>query len=208
VTRQLNRVADVMLGSWKRTLLAAAVIVVVVVGAVAGLATFGDLRHASLPGHPYPPAGYERNPFSPNPDDLMRVADAKRVKASFQEDGSIELDAFARGDASMLGRADRGGRLSTLQGLIEQNNAAGIVQRYGNRVEQLLVGRLPAPGTTTVMWCVEERGTATLTDVRRASGQIERTQRYRFEGRFWLASAGDRYVVTDAAITNTPLAGG
>jgi hypothetical protein len=89
-----------------------------------------------------------------------------------------------------------------------RTNAAGTAQRYDNHVERIVVGRLPAPSGTTVMWCVEERGAATLTDVSRASGQVLRTQSYRFDGRFWLARVGDRYVITDAAITNTPMAGG
>jgi hypothetical protein len=200
--------ADLALGSWRRTLLVAVAMAAIFAGVVAAVATFGDLSHTSFPGHPYPPAGYYRNPFSTDPGDLVSAADAARVRASFQADGAIELDAFARGDATALPQADAGGRLATLQRLVEQNNAAGTVQRYDNHIDGVVVGRLAAPGSSTVTWSVEERGTATLTDISRADGRVVRTQRYRFDGRFWLARAGDRYVITDASIVNTLLAGG
>jgi hypothetical protein len=207
-TSGARRLADMPLRRWRGTLIAAAVIVAVVGAVVGGAVTFGDLRYTSFPGHSYPPAGTYGNPFSKDRGDLVNAADAARVKAGFQADGQLEVDAFARGDATSLPQSDAGGRLATLQRLIAQNTASGIVQRYDNHVENVVVGRLAVPGSTSVAWCVQERGTATLTDVARTSGQALRTQRYRFDGRFWLARAGDRYVITDAAITTTPLAGG
>ena len=122
-------------------------------------------------------------------------------------DGQLEVEAFASGDASQLDQADAGGRLATVRQLIAQNNAAGVQQRYDNHVTSLVVGRRAAPTGSSSSWYVVETGTATLADVARSSGQVRRTQRYRFDGRFWLARSGDHYVITDAAISNEPLMG-
>jgi len=201
--RASRSVAATIVGSGRRLVASAAMLVVV---AVAG--TLGPLRHASFPGHPYPPSGYVLNPFSTNPDDLLSVADIARVRAAFEQDGQAELDAFARGDAGGLSLADAGARLHTLQQLIAQNNAAGIVQRYENHVESVLVGRRASPDSASIAWHVEEKGTTRLTDAAKATGRVLGTQSYRFNGRFWLAMIGGRYLITDAAVLNEPSPGG
>src|SRR5258707_8860476 len=91
-TRHVRRVADLTLGSWRRTLLSAAVLAAVFAAVVAAGADLGDWRHSSFPGHPYPPPGYYRNPFSQDPGDLVPAAEAARVRADFLQDGRVELD--------------------------------------------------------------------------------------------------------------------
>jgi hypothetical protein len=162
----------------------------------------------SFPGHPYPPAGYVQDPFSTNPDDLLSTADVARVRSDFGRDGRVELDAFATGDAGVLSQGDTGGRLQALRQLVAQNSAAGIVQRYENHIASIVVGRRATPAGSSVTWSVDEHGTAALTDVAKATGRVLRTQTYSFDGRFWLAMVGGRYLITDAAISNEPSTGG
>ncbi len=196
--------ADLVLGSWQRTLIAAAAIVAVFAVVIVVTTKLGDLQHANFPGHQYPPAGFYRNPV-PGGDELVNAAEAARVKADFQRDGQAEVDAFALGDPAPLTQFDAGGHLTRLRQVIDQNNAAGVVQRYENHVDSLVVGRCTAPTDPSVQWCAVEKGSAKLVDVAKSSGQVLRTQTYRFDGKFWLAKAGDRYLITDAAISNQPL---
>lgn len=196
--------ADLVLGSWRRTLVAAAVILLAFAVVIAAATTFGDLRHANFPGHPYPPPGFYRNPF-PGSDELVNAAEAAQVKADFVRDGEAELDAFSRGDQTPLAQADAGGRLARLRQVIDQNNSAGIVQHFENRVESVVVGRRAAPTGSSITWFVEEKGTSTSTDLAKVSGQVLRKQSFRFDGKFWMAKVGDHHVITDAAITNEPL---
>lgn len=196
--------ADLVLGSWRRTLAAAAVFLLVFAAVIAAATTFGDLQHANFPGHPYPPSGFYRNPF-PGSDELINAAEAAQVKADFVRDGQVEVDAFARGDPTPLAQVAAGGHLARLRQVIDQNTSAGLVQHYENHMDSLMVGRCRAPTDSSTEWCVVEKGTATLADVVKASGQVLRTQSYRFEGKFWIAKAGDHYLITDAAITNQPL---
>ena len=196
--------ADLVLGSWRRTLVAAMVILLAFATVIAGATTFGDLQRANFPGHPYPPAGFYRNPF-PGSDELINAAEAAKVKADFEKDGQTEVDAFARGDSTRLVQSDAGGRLARLRQVIDQNNSAGVVQRFENHVESIVVGRRLAPAGSSITWFVEEKGTATSADVAKANGQVLQTQRFRFDGKFWMAKAGDHYVITDAAITNQAL---
>jgi hypothetical protein len=196
--------ADLVLGSWRRTLIAAAAIVSVFAVVIVVTTRLGDLLHANFPGHQYPPAGFYRNPV-PGGDELINAADAAGVRADFQEDGRVEVDAFARGDPALLAQSDAGGRLARLGQVIDQNNSVGIVQRFENRIDSLVVGRRPAPTGSAITWFVEEKGTSASEDVAKASGQVLRRQSFRFDGQFWLAKVGDRYVITDAAITNKPL---
>ena len=196
-----REIAELPVGTWPRTLIAAAAVVGAFAVAIVLVSRHSDFGHANLAGHP----GYERNPFATGgADDLMPSAEAARVKADFLRDGQLELDALVRGDASLLTQSDAGGRLSTLQSVIDQNNRASIAQRYANQVESLTVGRQAIPGTSTVAWSVEETGSATVSDIARGDGLELRRQSYRFDGTFWLAKFGDRYLITDAAITNTP----
>jgi hypothetical protein len=202
-----REIADLAVGNWPRTLIGAAVILGAFGVAIALVARHPDLGRASFPGHPYPPAGYERNPFGASADDLVSSAEAARVKADFQRDGQTELDAFALGDASLLMQADAGGRLATLQRVIDQNNRASFVQRYMNEVDSVVVGRQAIAGSSTVAWSVEEKGSAIVSDIAKGDGRELHRQSYRFDGRYWLTKAGDRYLITDAAISNTPLTG-
>src|SRR6266699_2601358 len=94
--------ADLPLGSWRRTLIAAAVIVVAFAAVLGAATASGPLRHTSFPGHPYPPAGFYLNPFSNSPDDLVDAAEAARVKADLLNDGAAELQALESGDPNML----------------------------------------------------------------------------------------------------------
>jgi hypothetical protein len=201
-------VMDMALGSWRRTAIVGVLLVVLFVAVIVLATAVGPLRRTSFPGHPYPPNGSVQNPFSSDPDDLLNAGDVARVRVDFEADGRLELDAFAKGDVAILQGADAGGRLQTLQQLIVQNNAIGIVQRYQNHAQNIVVGRHVAPTGSATTWYIEERGTASLSDVAKASGQVLRTQDYSFDGRFWLAKVGDHYLITDAAISNTPSAGG
>ena len=199
--------ADLLLGSWRRTLIAAGVLVAVFAGVFVVVATLGDLRHANFPGHPYPPAGFYRNPL-PGQDELVNAAEAARVKADFERDGQLELQAFAQGNGALLSEADTGNSLTRLKQLLDQNTAQGIVRSYQNHVDHVSVGRLADPVTPGVSWCVEERGETRVIDTAKANGRQISTQTYRFAGRFWLARVGDRYLITDADVTNQPSAGG
>ena len=163
----------------------------------------GVLRHASFPGHPYPPPGYSLNPFG-GPDDLLSAVEAQRVMEDFLSDGTIEVQAFQTGDASLLARSDTGQSLARLQILVEQDHSSGVVRRYENHVDKLVVGRTADRAAPSVTWCVEEIGTSTLTTVRRSNGQVVDRQSYRFDGKFWLVKVDDRYLITDAEVTNHP----
>jgi hypothetical protein len=169
-----------------------------VFAAVLGVASrYGDLRHASFPGHPYPPPGTYLNPFSKNPDDLVNAAEAARVRASFEKDSQIDLQAVERGDAALLTQVRSGNALNSLRQLVETNNAQGIAEREQVKDDALLVGRLPDPNDQRLTWCVEERGTGAITYFTKATGQVIRTQTAAFDHRTWLALVGDRYLITD-----------
>jgi hypothetical protein len=199
--------ADLVLGSWRRTLVAASVILLAFAGVIAAATTFGDLRHANFPGHPYPPPGFYRNPFSGS-DDLVNASLAQQVKTDLMRDGQIELEAFATGDASMLALSDTGNRLIRLQQLVQQNNAQGILQRELNRLDKVVVGHLQDPRQPSIDWCVSEQGMTTVTDLAKSNGQTLRTQRFRFDSRFWLVKSGDHYLIADAELSTQPSAGG
>jgi hypothetical protein len=185
-------------------LVAAILLVGLFVAALALAATFGPLRHTSFPGHPYPPPGYYVNPFSKQPSDLVNAAEAARVRADFVQDGNIELDAFAGADPSGLDRSDTGNSLLRLRELVRQDVGAGVLRRYDNHIDSVVVGRLPDPASPSTSWCVEEAGHSTLLTVAKSSGQVVSTQSYRFEGKFWLARVADRYLITDAEVSNQP----
>ncbi len=199
--------ADLVLGSWRRTLTAAVAIVAVFAAVIVAAITFGDLRHANFPGHPYPPPGYYRNPFSGS-DDLVNARQAQQVKADLMRDGQIELDAFANGNASLLAQSDAGNRLTRLQQLLQQNEAQGIVQREENHLENVVVGHLQDPRQPAIDWCVREQGTTTITDVAKSNGRTLRTQSFRFDRKFWLVKSGDRFLIADAEVSSQPSGGG
>jgi hypothetical protein len=161
---------------------------------------FGDLQHASFPGHPYPPPGTYRNPFANNPADLVNASQAARVKAEFQRDSQIDLQAVERGDAASLPQARTGNALNSLRQLIESNSSQGIAEREVIRDQAVVVGRLPDPNDGRVMWCVEERGSGTNTYFLTSTGQPTRTQTISFDNRIWLVRVGDRYLITDVEV--------
>jgi hypothetical protein len=196
--------SDLVVGSWRRTAAIAVVIVAVAGVAVAYFGGFGPLRQANYPGHPYPPPGYTANPFG-GPGDLISASDAQRVKEDLLNDGALEVQAFQRGDSSLLAQSDTGNSLARLQVLVQQDAAAGVVRRYDNQVQRVVVGQTPDRASPSVTWAVEEMGQATLTTIRKSNGQAVDTQHYRFDGKFWLVKVGDRYLITDAEVTNQPI---
>ena len=120
---------DVVLGSWARTGLAAAVIVVILGGVAALGATgrLGDLRYMNIPLiHPWPPAGYYQNPFNPTDrGDIVSTSEATKVKDDLVADGQIELEATRTGDGSHLTEADTGNNLVRLRSVLARNAADG-----------------------------------------------------------------------------------
>jgi hypothetical protein len=208
--RSPRRVGDVLLGSWARTFVVAAVLLIgfAFVGWLALTGQLSDPRYANIPVvHPYPPAGYYQNPFNPTDrGDLINAAEASRVKADLLRDGQIEVQASERGDASILAQGDTGNRLARLRELIASDAAQGMVVRTDSHLDSIVIGRLVDPNDPSISWCVEERGTATLTYLSKASGQIIRKESFRFAGKFWLVRSDDRYLITDAQITNQPVA--
>jgi hypothetical protein len=210
--RSPRRVGDLFLGSWARTL-AVAVILIIAFALVAGLALAGqlsDLRYTNIPVvHPYPPAGYYQNPFNPTDrGDLINAAEANRVKTDLLKDGQLELDAFARGDASLLSQADTGRALAKSQDLMARNNASGLFERAENHPDSLVVGRLQDPNDPSITWCVHENGSAVISFVSKSTGQVLSTQRVRYDSKFWLVRSGDRYLIADAQITTQPVGSG
>jgi hypothetical protein len=145
--RSPRRVGDVLLGSWARTFVVAAVLLIgfAIVGWLALTGQLSDPRYANIPVvHPYPPAGYYQNPFNPTDrGDLINAAEASRVKADLLRDGQIELQASERGDASILAQGATGNRLARLRELIASDAAQGMVVRTDSLCGALITsGRL------------------------------------------------------------------
>jgi len=190
--------AGLPVGSWRATLITAVVIVALFVVVIGVASTYGPLRPVSFPGHPFPPAGYVVNPFTNHPDDLLSTSDVARVRAEFDRDSRIDLQAVATGDTGVLSQARTGNALESLRKLIDANNAQGIAEREQVRDDAVTVGQLADPGgPSQVKWCVEERGTGTITYFVKSTGTVVRTQTVPFDYRIWLAQVGDRYLVTD-----------
>jgi hypothetical protein len=191
-------IAGLPVGSWKATLIAAVVIVALFATVIGVASTYGPLRHASFPGHPYPPAGHVVNPFTNNPDDLLSTADVARVRAEFDRDSQIDLQAVTTGDTGILPQARTGNALESLRKLIDANNTQGIAEREQVKDDAVIVGQLADPGgPAKVRWCVEERGAGTITYFMKSTGTEVRTQTIRFDYRSWLVPVGDRYLITD-----------
>src|SRR5207237_10053485 len=94
-----------LVGSWTRVLITAAVILVLWL-AFAWLAATGrlaELPYLNVPLlHPYPPAGYVRNPFNPvDKHNLVNAAQAAQVKADLHQDVTLEFQALATGDPNL-----------------------------------------------------------------------------------------------------------
>jgi hypothetical protein len=188
------------LGSSRGTLIVAAVLVALFVAVIAVVTTSGPLRHSSFPGHPYPPSGFVQNPFSSKPDDLLNVTDVARMKAEFSRDGNIDVQAIERGDTTTLSQARTGRALDNLRQFIESNNAQGIVERQQVKDDVVVVGRLSDPNDPRITWCVEERGSATVTDVVKSGGRVARTNTVRFGNRIWLVQVDGRYLIADVEV--------
>ena len=192
--------AGLPVSSWRATLITAVVIVALFVVVIGVASTYGPLRRTSFPGHPYPPAGYVQNPFSSNPDDLLSKADVARVRAEFDRDSQVDLQAVATGDATVVSQARTGAALDSLRKVVEANNAQGIAEREQIKDDAVVVGRLPDPNDPRVVWCVEERGSGTNTYFVKSTGQSVRTETVSFDHRIWLVADGDRYLITDVEV--------
>lgn len=198
----MGGLSDLLARSRGLALFVGVLVVAAAIGAVVLAASLGDLRHANLPGHQWPPAGYYRNPFSNDPEDLLSFAEAARVRADFMIDGQIDVDAFSRGDVAALAGARTGNALSKVQELVTSNNTQGIAEREQVHDDTIVVGRLRNPNDPKAgpMWCVEERGSGTITYFSKATEVSIRAQTLRFDNRFWLVLTGQRYLITDVEV--------
>jgi hypothetical protein len=188
-----------VLGSWRRTLIVSAALMAAFAAVVVVTTKADDLRHANFPGHPYPPAGYYRNPY-PNSDELVNSAQAAQVKADLLSDGQIELQALEHGDSTAIAQADTGNSLVKLRQLIDGNNTSGIAEHQAVRIDSIVVGLLQDPNDRQVKWCVEERGSGTITYFTKSNGLALRSQAITFDNRFWMVRVGQRYLITDVEV--------
>ena len=199
---------NTVVGSWTRTLAVVAVLLVafLVVAVLALTGRLGDLRYANIPlVHPYPPAGYYQNPFNPGDrGDLVNAAEAQLVRTDLLRDGELELAAFAAGDSSALSDAETGNALKAAQQLMASNNSKGVAEKAQNKLDSIVVGRLADPNDSSIVWCVEEKGSSTITLVDKVTGKTVQTDNIRFQGKYWLIRSGGRYLITDVAITTLP----
>jgi hypothetical protein len=193
-----------VLGSWARTGLAAAVIVLILGGVVVLGATgqLSDLRYLNVPLiHPWPPAGYYQNPFNPTDrGDIVSASEATKVKNDLVADGQIELEATRTGDGSHLTEADTGNNLVRLRSVLARNAADGVTEDFTNSITQVTVGKLTDPNDRTVTWCVEEVGTSRIAYSRISDGSIVRQEFIKFDDRFWLVLKSGHYLITDVQV--------
>ena len=203
-----KRMGDSVVGSWTRTVAVAAVLLIAFLGLAVLTLTgrLGDLRYANIPLiHPYPPAGYNQNPFNPGDrGDLVNTAQAQTVKADLLRDGQLELRAFAAGDGSTLPQAETGNALVAAQRLIASNNSTGVVEKAVNHLDSIIVGRLVDPNARSVTWCVQERGSSVITITDKGTGKTVQAENIRFDAKYWLTPSGGGYLITDVAITTSP----
>jgi len=195
---------NVVLGSWARTGVAAAILVLIL-GSIAALGAtgrLGDLRYLNIPLiHPWPPSGYYQNPFNPTDrGDVVNASEAAKVKSDLVADGQVELQAYRASDGSSLDRADTGNRLVKLRAALAQNHAAGVSEDFTNQLSSVRVGRLADPNDASVSWCIEEIGISHITLTNSANGQIIRQYTIRFDDKFWMVSVSGRYLITDAEV--------
>ena len=199
-----SRTGGVVVGS---TLLVGGLLVVIAVVIVwLGLTgRLSDLRHANLPLHPYPPAGYAYNPFDPgNKDDLVNVSEANLVKAHLLADGKVELAALQAGESSQLSQADTGNRLHKESDAVAANNTQGVSERIAVEIGPISVGYLADPNDGSVRWCVQEKGTAQLRVLKKSDGSVVSTKRFSFDDKFWMRRVGGQYLIVDALVTTSP----
>jgi hypothetical protein len=204
-----RRVSHLLVGSWTRLGVAAALVLAVWL-AFAWLAATGrlaEVRYVNLPlVHPYPPAGYIQNPFNPaDKSDLVNLSEANRVRADLLRNGEMELLAAERGDVGLLKEGHTGSALERLTAFIAQNNAQGIFERVENHFESIAVGRLSDPNDPKISWAVREKGTATISYYSKSTGTLIRQQRVRFHSTFWLVPIGDRYLIADSLVQTEPM---
>ena len=182
--------------------LAVVLALLVVLGLAVGRAI--DMRYLNIPVlHPYPPSGYVQNPFNPSDRaDLIRVADAAKVKADLLADGNIEIEALGAGNASPLAGATTGRALTAATNVIEANNRAGVVERDEVNLQTVVVGHLRDPNDASgaISWCVEEQGNGTITMVSASTSQTASSRRVSFVNRFWMVNLGGRWLIADAEV--------
>jgi hypothetical protein len=182
-----------------------AILAFLVAAAVLGTSRLVDLRYVNVPMlHPYPPSGYEQNPFNPSDrGDLIPSAQAARVKSDLLEDGKIEVAAAATGDGAKLDGAETGRALTSILGILDSNARAGVVEKAETKLQSVSSGRLADPNDATITWCVEERGMASVTYLRRDTGAVSRSVSYPFLARYWLVLQHGRYVIADSLVQQT-----
>jgi hypothetical protein len=199
-------VKEVVLGSWARTGLAAAIIVLILglVAALGATGQLGDLRYLNIPLiHPWPPAGYYQNPFDPTDrGDIVSASEAAKVKNDLVADGQVELQAVRTGDGSMLPKADTGRNLARIRSVLARNAAGGVTEDIANQITKTVVGKLADPNDSSITWCVEEVGTSRVTYTRTEDGSVARVEFLAFDDRFWLVKQGGRYLIADVQISS------
>jgi len=182
-----------------------AALVVALVGWASLSGRLAGLQYTNIPVvHPYPPQGMFVNPYTGDPRDLVSAAEAAKVKKDILDDGQIQVDALAHGDNTGLARTATGNYLAKLTSNIQANNARGVLEQEQHHLDSVVVGRLPDPANPSIRWCVEEKGSGVITYVERSSGRAISKQDFRSVARFWLVLVGDRYLVTDSAISSQP----
>jgi hypothetical protein len=182
-----------------------AVVLVVVIGWLSLTGRLAGLQYANVPVvHPYPPAGYYVNPFTGDQRDLVRTADAHEVRSDFDRESQLQLDAFARGDRSLLPQTAAGRYLTTLDGSLQTNTASGILEQEKDNTTSVVVGHLADPNASGVTWCVEQKGSGQTRFVRKSDGSVARTLKFHFTSRYWMQRLGDHYLMVDAMIESVP----
>ncbi len=204
-----RRVSHLLVGSWTRLGVAAALVLAVWL-AFAWLAATGrlaEVRYANLPlVHPYPPAGYIQNPFNPaDKSDLINLSETNRVRADLLRNGEIELLAAERGDVELLKQAATGRGLEKLVAFIAGNNAQGIYERVENHFDSVIVGHLTDPNDPKISWAVRETGTATIAYHSKSTSALVRRQKVRFDSTFWLEIISGRYLIADSLRKTEPI---
>ena len=183
-----------------------ATLVVALVGWASLSGRLASLQYTNIPVvHPYPPQGMFVNPYTGDPRDLVSSAEAAKVKADFLRESQLQLNAFARGDRSILPQTATGRFLSKLDESLVSNNASGILEQEQDHIDSVVIGRLADPNApTAINWCVEERGSGQTNFVQRSTGATTRKLSFHFQSRYWMIRVGDRYLMADAMISSVP----